>query len=177
MAALLILLFLLAFTVIFTFVMATSLAGFVMTRVPYVRTRSRDVIEIISKTPISSSDVFFDLGSGDGRVVFLVENVTGARVKGFELTLWSHLWSRVKRFAKRSRAELVYGNFFKRDFSEATVIYCYLYPNIMRMIGDKVLAECKPGTKVISRDFPISNLPETISWRSTTGHSIYLYQI
>lgn len=177
MTVLLLLIFLLIFTFVFTFIMGSSVVGFIQTRVPYVRTRAADILEIVKKTPITETDVFFDLGSGDGKVIFTVEKNSGAKVKGFELTLWTHLLSRINKMVRRSSAQLVMANFFKRDFSEATVIYCYLYPALMPVVSRKVLAECKPGTKVIARDFPASDLNQIDRWKSSTGHTIYVYQV
>lgn len=171
------LLALLLFSVIFTFVMASSVLGFLMTRVPYVRTRTLDVKEIVKKTPITSTDTFLELGSGDGKVGLLVEKLSEAKVIGYELTLWTHCLSRLKAKITQSKAKFILGNFFKKDFSEASVIYCYLFPGLMAPIGAKASKECKPGTKIISRDFPISNLPLNTSWKSPTGHTIYLYKI
>lgn len=167
----------LLFSLLVLFIISSSFIGFVMTRVPYVRTRAADIKEIVRRVPITAADSFFDLGSGDGKVMFLVEKISGAKVKGFELTIWTHIWSRIRRVAKKSRAEFVYGNFLQNNFSQATVIYCYLYPHLMRMIGEKVLADCKPGTKVVSRDFPIPNLTKIDEWKSPTGHDIYLYRV
>jgi hypothetical protein len=175
--ALIVLLVLLVFSLIFTFIMLSSVIGFLMTRVPYVRTRTQDIKELIKKVPIETQDVFFELGSGDGKVSLLVEKVSGAKVKGFELTLWTHWLSKVKAKAIGSDAKFVLGNFFKQDFSEASVIYCYLFPGLMDPIGAKVMKECKPGTKIISRDFPIPYLPLEKSWESPTGHTIYFYKI
>lgn len=177
MIAIVLLLFILLFTLVFAFIMASSIVGFIQTRVPYVRTRHSDILEIVRTVPISKSDLFFDLGCGDGKVLFAVEKESGARVRGYELTLWTHLLSRMKKLLSRSKAQLVLGNFFKSDLSEATVIYCYLFPSLMPMIGDKVKAECIPGTKIISRDFPISNLVLSKSWRTPTNHTLYFYQL
>src|SRR5207248_548166 len=113
---------------------------------------------------------------GSGKVLFAVEKVTGAKVRGFELALWAYLWAKIKKAVKGSRAELKYGNFFKQNFSDATVIYCYLYPPLMRMVGQKVIEDCRQGTKVVSRDFHIPNLQQVASWKSVTGHDIYVYQ-
>lgn len=174
---LLLLIFLLLFSIIFTFVMFTSLVGFAMTRVPYVRTSRGDIEEIVKELPITQKDIFFDLGCGDGKVVFEVERLSGAKGRGFELTLWTHLLSRFKKFVLGSRAEFVLGNFFKQDFSEATIIYCYLFPGLMRSVGEKVLSDCKQNTLVVSRDFPIENLEEIKKWKSKTGHTLYVYQV
>lgn len=174
---LVILIFLLLFVLVFAFVMLSSIIGFLLGKVPYVRTRQVDIQEMIKKVDIGRNDNFFDLGCGDGKVLFAVEKETGAMVRGYEITLWTHLYSRIKRVILHSSAQLIWGNFFKNDLSDATVIYCYLFPPLMPMIGEKVKGECKTGTKIISRDFPISNLNLVSSWKSPTNHTLFLYQV
>ena len=166
----------LIFSLILFFVTASSFVGFVMTRVPYVLTSRADILELVQKVPITKDDVFIDLGCGSGKVLFAVEKASGAKVKGFELALWAYLWGRIKTVFKKSGADIRLGNFFHQNLSEATVIYCYLYPPLMRGVGQKVIDDCRQGTKVVSRDFPIPNLQQIGSWKSVTGHDIYLYQ-
>lgn len=177
MLALAILIFLLIFSVVFAFVMFSSIIGFLMGRVPYVRTRKADILQLADKLSITKNDYFFDLGCGDGKVLFAIEKLSGAKTRGFEITLWTHLWSRIKRLALGSKTELVFGNFFKNNFSDATIIYCYLFPPLMPTVGEKVMNECKSGTRIVSRDFPIPNLKLVGSWKSPTKHILYLYQL
>src|SRR5438128_1720353 len=83
------------------FVMTTSLISIVKTRVPYVRTRAADIREIAGRLNLTKQDVFFDLGSGDGKVVFMVEQISGAQGHGFELTIWPHWVARLEKFLRR----------------------------------------------------------------------------
>ena len=66
-------------------------------------------------------DVFYDLGSGNGKVVFLVEKLSGAKTKGFEQTLWTHWWAKLKGLIIQSRAEFVNRNFFKTDWAGGVI--------------------------------------------------------
>jgi SAM-dependent methyltransferase len=73
---------------------------------------------------------FLDLGSGDGRVVFLAA-LTGARATGIEYDRTLH---RVARDCRRAlekmlplqRIELRHGDFFREDWSRYDVIFYYV---------------------------------------------------
>jgi hypothetical protein len=168
--------FLLMALVIFL-VTLSSLLGFVLTRVPFVPTAARDIRAIVARVPLTQEDIIYDLGSGNGKVAFMLSDLTGARTTGFEMTLWTHWYARIKQLLTRSPARFVRGDFFKRDWSGASVIYCYLYPPLMRQIGDKALAECRPGTRIIVRDFPIKHLSPIDHFHTYGKHEIFVYKI
>jgi len=175
--AIALMLFLLLFALVILFIISSAFLGFLLTRVPFVPTRASDIEFIAKKLPITAKDYFFDLGSGDGKVVFLVEKLSGARTKGFELTWWTHLWAKIKGKIMRFKAEFRNQNFFKADWSEATIIYGYLYPPLMRRVQDKFKAECKPGSVAIIRDFPFPDMPYAEKHYLPKKHEIYVYRI
>lgn len=161
------------------FVIASAFLGFVLTRVPFVPTYASDIEFFVKKLGISSSDVFFDLGSGDGKVCFIVNKLTGAKCMGFELTWWTHLLAQIKLKVKsrKSKVEFHRKNFFKSDWSEATIIYAYLYPMIMKRVQDKFKAEMKPGSIAIVRDFPFPDMPYDQKYYLQKKHEIYVYKL
>jgi hypothetical protein len=168
-------LFMLAFAILLLFVITSAFLGFLLTRVPFVPTYASDVEFFVKKLGLSAKDTFYDLGSGDGKVVFLVEKYSGAKVKGFELTWWTHWLAKIKKIIRKSNAQFVNRNFFKQPWAEATVIYGYLYPPLMGRVEEKFLAECKPGSIAVIRDFPLPNLkPQEIIYRPKK-HELYIY--
>jgi len=169
--------FFLLFSILLLFVITSAFFGFLITRVPFVPTAARDIRVIVQRVSLSKRDTIYDLGSGNGKVAFMLANLTGAQTVGFEAMIWTHWYARIKQMLTRSRASFVRGDFFEHDWSGATVIYCYLYPPLMNQIGEKVLAECKPGTQIIVRDFPISNLPQVDHFRTYKNHEIFIYRI
>lgn len=172
-----ILIFFLVFVLILTFVMASEFVAFLRTRVPFVPTHAGDIEFIVDKLKISPRDIFYDLGSGNGKVVFLVEKLSGAKVKGFELSWWTYLFAKAKGKIQKSKAEFKNQNFFKQPWTEATIIYGYLYPPLMGRVGEKFLADCKPGSVAIIRDFPFPNLKPTEVFFLPKKHEIYIYKI
>mgnify|MGYP003395040292 CR=1 FL=1 len=144
---------------------------------PFVPTYAGDIKFIVEKLKISHSDVFYDLGSGNGKVVFLVEKLSGAKVKGFERTLWTHWWAKLHKLITKSRAEFSSRNFFNENWSGANIIYCYLYPPLMGRIEEKFKAEMKPGSIAIVRDFPFPTMLYTEKFFLPKAHEIYVYRI
>ncbi|MCX6797411.1 MAG: hypothetical protein NTX98_02955 [Candidatus Doudnabacteria bacterium] len=177
-------------------VITSAFLGFLLTRVPFVPTRRGDIEFIVKKLGITSRDVFYDLGSGNGKVVFLANQISGAKCVGFELSLWTHLFALIKRKvhpvksriagtaeqlfngvkSEKHKIEFRNQNFFKHSWSEADYIYCYLYPPLMGRVEEKFLADCKPGSVAIIRDFSFPNLKPIEIYYMPKKHEIYVYK-
>ncbi len=186
------LILMLLFALLLLFVIFSAFLGFVITRVPFVPTYNSDVEFFVKELKISSSDVFYDLGSGDGKVIFLVNKLCGAKCVGYELTWWTHWLAKLKkRFLQpfspfrgdvasasevTERLQFKNQNFFKHPWTDANFIYAYLYPPLMGRVEEKFLADCRPGTIAIIRDFPFPNLqPVKVHFRPKR-HGIYIYR-
>jgi hypothetical protein len=179
----------LLFAWLMLFIIFSAFLGFLLTRVPFVPTSRQDIEFVVKKLGISSRDVFYDLGSGDGKVVFLVNRLTRARCVGYELTWWTHLLAKIKSIVihlrqgygghegQRSNVKFRNQNFFKHSWQEANYIYGYLYPPLMRRVEEKFLSDCKPGSIAIIRDFPFPNLKPSDVYRMPKKHEIYIYKI
>lgn len=175
MGLIIFLLIFLLFVLALLFVITSSLIGFLQTRVPFVPTGRGDIEFIVKKFNLNQSDIFFDLGSGDGKVCFLVEELTGAKTMGFELTWWTHLLAKIKKIFKKSKAEFVCADFFQAPWNDATIVYSYLYPPLMGRVEEKFLKDCKAGSMAIIRDFPFPNLKPNEVYFMPKSHEIYIY--
>lgn len=168
---------LVVFALLILYMAVTEMMNFMQTRVPFVPTSRVDIADMAERVGITSSDYFYDIGSGNGKVVFAVENITGARVKGLQRAGWTQTYAKLRRWLTRSKSEIVSGNFFEQPWHEATVIYAYLYPYLMNQIAEKAAADCRPGTKLVVRDFKINILSPTETWQTPSNHTMYLYII
>lgn len=157
------------------FYTSSSFFTFWRTKVPFVPTPREDVKLIIKNLKISPQQTFFDLGSGTGKVIFLVEKLTGAKTRGLELALWAYLWSKLKKNLTGSRASFIRGDFFQEDWSGADFIYAYLYPAVMGSVEEKFLLDCKKGAIAIIRDFSFPNLQPAQVFTTPSEHKIFLY--
>jgi hypothetical protein len=153
-----------------------SLWGFLAVRVPLVFTSSKDFRELHKHLRLSTRTVFYELGSGLGKNVFLTERLTGAVVTGFEFLLWAHALASLRKWLMGSKATFRRTNFFKTSWALADVLYCYLLPEIMPFVAQKFLAEGKPGSKLVSYDFAAKNLTPSETLRMPSGHTFYIYQ-
>lgn len=166
----------LAAVIVFAVIVVTAFIGFWQTRVPYVRSSYEDTLQLLDKVSVTPDTKFYDLGSGDGRVVFLVEKLYGSRAVGYELTFWTHWQARLRQRLTRSSVQLHRKNFFKESWADADVIYCFLYPPLMRSIEEKFLADCKPGTVLVTRDFKLPTLQPIEELAFDELHSGYIYR-
>ena len=122
---------------------------------PWVPTAGETVNKMLSMAGVKSGDVVYDLGSGDGRVVVTAAKRFHATSVGVELNpLWV-LWTRLKVtfLGLRGKTKVVWGNFFKVDFSNADVVTLYLIQNTNDKLESKLKEQLKPGSRVVSHVF------------------------
>ena len=98
------------------------------------------------------TDVVYDLGSGDGRIIIEAARSYSAKAVGVEADPLRVLYSRlaVSLHSLKGRVRVVWGNFFHVDLSEATVVTLFLTQGTNQRLKAKLLSELKPGTRVVS---------------------------
>jgi len=134
--------------------------------VPSARKRHRTMIKLAN---IQSSDIVYDMGCGDGRLVF--ESARHAKKAiGYELSIPLVLWGKLVGLLRRSKAKIRFGNIWKQDYSDADVIFCYLMPGAMKKFYQVVWPHLKKGTRVISNAFQIHDVQP-----AQTEEKVYLY--
>jgi SAM-dependent methyltransferase len=122
--------------------------------VPFVPTPQVIVDEMLRFAGVGPNDTVYDLGSGDGRIVITAARKFGARGIGVELD--DHLIFQSEESARQAkvtdRVKFLQQDFFKTDFSDATVITFYLLPGVMKRLRDRML-KLRPGTRLVAHDF------------------------
>lgn len=114
---------------------------------------SRDrVKEMLDMAEVNADDIVYDLGSGDGRIVINAAKKYNARAVGMEADPLRVLWSRLTIIFSglRSRAKIVWGNFFSQNISDATVVTLFLSDTANQKLKSKFQKELKPGTRIVS---------------------------
>ena len=123
--------------------------------VPWVPTPDEVMNTLFRLARVNARDVVYDLGSGDGRVVIYAAKHFGARGVGIEIE--GHRVAEANTAAQAAgvanRVRFEEKDFFKADLREATVVFLYLYTAVMAKLKPKILAECKPGTRVLGYQF------------------------
>jgi methyltransferase family protein len=130
---------------------------------PYVPSPQSVVSDMLRYADVGPTDFLIDLGSGDGRIVLTAAKVFGAR--GFGVEIKEELVKRSNEAAEKEgladRVRFMKQDLFKTDLSQATVITMYLLPDTVNLLKDKFLAELKPGTRIVSHDYPLTGwIPE-----------------
>jgi len=154
---------------------------------PYVPSPQSVVSDMLRYADVSASDFLIDLGSGDGRIVLTAAKVFGAR--GFGVEIKEDLVKRANEAAKEQgladRVKFLKQDLFRTDISQASVITMYLLPDTVNMLRDKFLNELKPGTRIVSHDYPLTgwipekywqmDLEDKVKISGVTTTLIYLY--
>ena len=122
--------------------------------VPFVPTPQVVVDEMLRVAAVAPRDVVYDLGSGDGRIVISAARKFGAQAIGIELDeeLIYQSGESAREANVLERVKFLQQDFFKTDFSEATVITMYLLPGVMKRLRERML-QLKPGTRLVAHDF------------------------
>ena len=129
---------------------------------PFVPTEESDVSRMLMLARVGPGDVVMDLGSGDGRIVLEAARMQPqARGRGIEMDakLVAESTARAKAAGVGDRVEILHQNAFDADLKEATVITMWLWPEVMLMLRPKILAEARPGTRVITRMWDLGTWP------------------
>ena len=134
---------------------------------PYVPTPDSVVEEMLKLANVGPKDFVIDLGSGDGRIVITAAKKFGAR--GFGVDIDDTLVALSNRAAVREgvgdRVKFYRQDLFQTAIGPATVVTIYLLPTTVNMLRTKLRSELKPGTRIVSHDYPMDGwIPErTIS--------------
>jgi SAM-dependent methyltransferase len=124
-------------------------------------TRHAIVEAMLKLARVTSNDIVYDLGSGDGRILIVAAQKYGARGVGIELDprLVEIARQGAREGAVDNKITFVEGDLFEADISEATVVTLYLSPSVNRRLEPKLRRELKPGARIVSHQFPIGSWP------------------
>ena len=120
---------------------------------PWLPTKGADVPRMIDLAGVKAGDVVYDLGCGDGRLVFAAAQ-KGARAIGIEIFILPYLYAKIKSFFVPG-SQIRYGDFFGRKINDATVVFVFLLDHSYKRIMKKFEAELKPGSRVVVSCWPI----------------------
>ena len=122
----------------------------------FVGTRSEIADRMIHLAGLKAGDVVVDLGAGDGRLV-IGSAKANAGVTGFGADLDPKL---VREATARAwvegvgdRVKFLHQNVFDNDLRKVDVIYMWLFPELQRLLRNKIMAEARPGTRIVTQMF------------------------
>jgi SAM-dependent methyltransferase len=156
---------------------------------PHVPTPWEIVDAMLRLADISANDVVYDLGSGDGRLVITAAKRFGARGVGIELqtVLVEIARTAAKHEGVGDRVRFEQGDLFQAEIKDATVVMLYLLPEVVTRLVPRFLGELRPGTRIVSHDFPLlpwppekelwMDVPEKEMISGTTLTKLYYYVV
>jgi ribosomal protein L11 methylase PrmA len=104
---------------------------------------------------VKKSDIVYDLGCGDGRIVIAAAKNYGAHGVGIDINP-----ERIKEARENARKAGVENlvrfeenDLFQADIHPATVVTLFLLSSVNLKLRPKLLADLKPGTRVVSNTF------------------------
>ena len=153
-----------------------------MVRSVFVPTPHDVVEKMLGLAEVKKSDVVYDLGSGDGRIVIAAAKEYGSKSFGFEID--SDLVELSRENARKANVESITTfkeqDLFTVDVRAADVIVVYLLPKQLEALKPK-LFNLRAGTRIVSHQFEIPGVKseKSIKLESTEDgdqHTIYLYK-
>jgi len=146
----------------------------------YVSTSRAKISAFINEVPMRADQTLIDLGCGDGRVLRKAQKRYGVRTIGFEINPLACLKARICSFGL-NKIKIRREDFWEADLSGADVVFCYLYPDVMKKLAAKLAAGgLKPGTIVVSSNFALPEfIPSRVLRLQNSRHNdpMYVYQL
>ncbi|MES1254394.1 MAG: class I SAM-dependent methyltransferase [Acidobacteriota bacterium] len=142
----------------------------------YVPTSEAIVDTMLEAAHVTSADIVYDLGSGDGRIVIEAARRFGARGVGVELDpgLIKQATNNAAKAGVSDKVRFVKADLFKADLSSATVVTLFLSPSINLRLKSKLQHELAPGARVVSHRFPMP--PDWPADQDIVAHGTHVYR-
>ncbi len=126
---------------------------------PWVPTLKKQRDLLIDNLEINETSTIYDLGCGSGSILFaFADRYPKAKCIGYDvalLPLFIGLIIKLCHPKKYQNVHLRFGNFFKKSFSDADVIVCFLMQKAYGKFVDTLNRELKPGTVVAIEAWPL----------------------
>ncbi len=137
--------------------------GAIVTRVPLYLSGNQVWEVVLTQLPENKALNIIDIGSGlGGLVLYLASNRPDCKVSGIEISPFLWAVSRVRQKFSKSQAQFLLGNYEKLKFQSYDIVFAYLSPIVMDKLWLKMESEMKPGSLLLSYEFPIEDIDPDI---------------
>jgi SAM-dependent methyltransferase len=148
---------------------------------PYVPTPQYVVEKMLELAQVTSRDIVYDLGCGDGRIVITAAKKYGAHAVGVDIEP-----ERIRESIANAKAAGVEDlvtfkleDALKVDVSQATVVTLYLLTSSNEALRPILTKQLKPGARIVSHAFAMGDWQpqktELIPHESGFNRTIYLW--
>lgn len=139
---------------------------------PYLPTLTKQLEAAIKLAELDESQTMIELGCGDGRVILAFAK-KGVRVVGYELNPILYMICKLRLWRYGDKAQVIYGNFWNKDWPQADVVFTFLLDRYMSRLDDRLNSYEHKPVKLISYAFKIPNKKPK---KSKNGVFMYIYK-
>lgn len=134
-----------------------GLSWFAGSDAPFVPTKLQSIKKILKLAGVKKGQNFYELGSGDGRVVLEAAKL-GAESYGIEQSWLRVWWSRymAAKF-KLKNTHFYHGDIFQRQYFPADIVYIYMLPKAVDKLEKKLKKELSSGATIITQTYHFKN--------------------
>jgi cyclopropane fatty-acyl-phospholipid synthase-like methyltransferase len=145
----------------------------------YVPTPQEVVDAMLDVAQVKSTDVIYDLGSGDGRIPITAAQKYGARGVGIDINpeRIKEANDNLKKANVGDKVKFLTADLFETNISEATVVTLYLLQSLNEKLRPKLFKELKPGTRVVSHAFSMGDAWPPEKTLNVNGRTVYFWTI
>ena len=144
----------------------------------FVPTPQEVVEDMLRLADVRKGDVLYDLGSGDGRIPITAAKKYGIRAIGIDIDpeRITEAQDNARKAGVAKQVDFRLGDIFTMDFRDATVVTLYLLPELNVKLRPRLLAELKPGARIVSHQFDMGD------WRpektlDSNGRTVYFWTV
>jgi precorrin-6B methylase 2 len=149
---------------------------------PYVPTPHPVVEKMLELAQVTSKDIVYDIGCGDGRIVITAAKKYGARAVGIDIDP-----ERIRESKANAKAAGVEDlvtfrleDALEADISEATVVTLYLLTASNETLRPILTRQLKPGARIVSHSFGMGDWKplktEKVPDESGFNRTLYLWE-
>jgi SAM-dependent methyltransferase len=149
--------------------------------VMFIPSSDEVVAAMLDLAQVTSRDVVYDLGCGDGKIVIAAAKTRGARAVGVDIdpARIREANTNAQAAGVADRVRFILGDIFSDDIhiGEATVVALYLLPSLNERLRPKLWRELAPGTRVVSNSFGMGAAWPPQDTRQVGEHWVYLWSV
>ena len=149
---------------------------------PFVPSPEPVVEKMLEAGGLKPGETLYDLGCGDGRILFVAAQKFQAKAVGVELSsrLVKATEAKARSMGLGGQIKVIEGNLLGVDLGPADVVTIYLMRLANERLKPNLLKQLKPGARVVSHDY------EIMGWKPSAvesinvhrrEHTIYVYRM
>jgi SAM-dependent methyltransferase len=125
----------------------------------FIPTPQAAIEQLLDLAHLTSTDVVYDLGSGDGRILIQAAQQYGVRGVGIDIDAQRVQEGREKAHLAgvSDRVTFCQQDLYESDFSAASVVILYLLPHLNLKLRPQLWQQLRPGSRVLSIDFDMGD--------------------